>query len=49
VAVLTANAEGYAAALDALSVGLELAAVLDLRATPGPLSMPAAEELTRAE
>ncbi len=47
VVVLTANAEGYAAALDALSNGLELAAVLDLRPTPGPLSMPAAEELTR--
>jgi sarcosine oxidase, subunit alpha len=47
VAVLTANSEGYAAALDALGAGLELAALLDLRAKPGPLSTPAAEELMR--
>jgi sarcosine oxidase, subunit alpha len=47
VAVLTANAEGYAAALDALGAGLELAAVLDLRGEPGPLSSAAAQELTR--
>jgi sarcosine oxidase subunit alpha len=32
IAVLTANAKGYAAALDALAHGVELAAVLDLRA-----------------
>ena len=32
VAVLTANAEGYAAALDAIGCGLEVIAVLDLRA-----------------
>jgi sarcosine oxidase, subunit alpha len=36
IAVLTANAEGYAAALDAKSRGLDVATVLDLRATPGP-------------
>lgn len=47
VAVLTANAQGYAAALDALGNGMELAAVLDLRDQPGPLSTPAAQELTR--
>jgi sarcosine oxidase, subunit alpha len=47
LAVLTANSEGYAAALDALAHGLDLAAVLDLRATPGARSRPAAEELAR--
>lgn len=47
VALLTANAEGYAAALDALKAGLELAAVLDLRPTLGRRSRPAAEELQR--
>jgi sarcosine oxidase subunit alpha len=45
VAVLTANAEGYAAALDGLSHGIELAGVLDLRPEPGPGSQTAAEEL----
>jgi len=47
VAVLTANAEGYAAAFDALGVGVEVAAVLDLRSAPGPLSQGAAQELER--
>lgn len=36
--LLTANAQGYAAALDALAAGIEVAAVLDLRAEPGPAS-----------
>src|SRR2546430_15241718 len=43
----TANAEGYAAALDGLTNGVELVAVLDLRAAPGPASRPAADELAR--
>ncbi len=47
IAVLTANAEGYAAALDALSHGLDVAAVLDLRAALTRRSRPAAEELAR--
>jgi len=47
VAVLTANAEGYAAALDARKAGLELAAVLDLRPTLTRRSRAAAEELQR--
>ena len=47
VAVLTANAHGYAAALDALANGIEVAAVLDLRTTAGALSAPAAQELAR--
>ncbi|HEV7985059.1 MAG TPA: 2Fe-2S iron-sulfur cluster-binding protein [Steroidobacteraceae bacterium] len=47
VAVLTANAEGYAAALDALRVGVEIAAVLDLRTSLTPRSRVAAEELAR--
>ena len=47
IAVLTANAEGYAAALDALGHGLDVAAVLDLRATLSRRSRPAAEELAR--
>jgi len=41
VAVLTANAEGYAAALDALAHGMEVVAVLDLRAEPGAASQAA--------
>src|ERR1700756_4355278 len=45
VAVVTANAEGYAAALDALAHGMEVAAVLDLRNEPGPLSKPLADQL----
>ena len=47
VVVLTSNAEGYAAALDAVAHGVEVAAVLDLRQQPGPLSKPAADELAK--
>jgi sarcosine oxidase, subunit alpha len=47
VAVLTANSEGYAAALDALTNAVELVAVLDLRPEPGPVSKAAADELAR--
>jgi sarcosine oxidase subunit alpha len=47
VVVLTSNSEGYAAALDALAHGVDVAAVLDLRSECGPLSKPAAEELAR--
>jgi sarcosine oxidase subunit alpha len=47
VAVLTANSEGYAAALDGRVNGVELVAVLDLRSEPGPISKPAADELVR--
>ena len=45
VAVVTANAEGYAAALDALTHGVEVATMLDLRNEPGPLSKPLADQL----
>ena len=45
VAIVTANAEGYAAALDALAHGVEVAAMLDLRNEPGPLSKPLADQL----
>jgi sarcosine oxidase subunit alpha len=45
VAVLTANPHGYAAALDALGNGIEVAAVLDLRSEAGALSAPAAQQL----
>jgi len=47
LAVLTANSQGYSAALDALAHGADLAAVLDLRDAPGPRSRAAAEELSR--
>jgi sarcosine oxidase, subunit alpha len=47
VAVLTSNAEGYAAALDALAHGVELTAVLDLRPEAGSSSMAAAQEVAR--
>jgi sarcosine oxidase subunit alpha len=47
IAVLTSNAQGYAAALDGLAHGIQLAAVLDLRSAAGALSRPAAEELAR--
>jgi sarcosine oxidase, subunit alpha len=47
VVVLTSNSEGYAAALDGLAHGVDIAAVLDLRAEPGPLSKPIADELAR--
>jgi sarcosine oxidase subunit alpha len=46
VVVLTSNPEGYAAALDGLAQGIEVAAVLDLRAEPGPLSEPLATALS---
>jgi len=45
VAVLTSNAEGYAAALDALAHGVDLAAVLDLRRETGVDSTALALEL----
>jgi sarcosine oxidase subunit alpha len=45
VAIVTANAEGYAAALDALGSGIEVAAVLDLRNEPGPLSKSLSDQL----
>lgn len=48
VVVLTANAEGYAAARDALDHGIEVAAVLDLRAEPGLRSRSAAAALCEA-
>jgi len=41
IAVLTANAEGYASALDALAHGLEVLAILDLRPQPGAASQAA--------
>ena len=47
IAVLTANAHGYVAALDALANGIEVAAVLDLRAAPGEVSAGASQELER--
>jgi sarcosine oxidase subunit alpha len=48
VAVLTANAHGYAAALDALGHGVGIAAVLDLRASlPGGADAAAAELMRR--
>jgi sarcosine oxidase, subunit alpha len=43
--VLTANVEGYAAALDGLSHGVQIVGVLDLRAAPGVTSTALAEEL----
>lgn len=45
VAIVTANVEGYAAALDASGHGIEVVAILDLRNEPGPLSKPLAERL----
>ncbi len=38
VAVVTANVEGYGAAIDAIHAGARVEAVLDLRTTPGPES-----------
>jgi len=46
IVVLTANVQGYAAALDALAHGTEVAAVADLRITLGPASQAAAQQLT---
>jgi sarcosine oxidase subunit alpha len=48
VAVLTANADGYVAALDALDAGIAVAAVVDLRVEPGPRSEPLRERLRSA-
>jgi len=48
VVILTANPEGYAVARDAAQNGVEVAAVLDLRATPGTVSRPLAEQLRAA-
>ena len=48
VVVLTANAEGYAAALDLHALGIAIAAVVDLRAAPGPRSAPLAQPLRDA-
>lgn len=45
IAVITANAEGYAAALDGLAHGMEIAAVLDLRAQAGAGSVAAVQQL----
>jgi sarcosine oxidase, subunit alpha len=47
IVVLTSNSEGYAAALDGLAHGVDVAAVLDLRSESGPLSRPAADDLAR--
>lgn len=43
IVVLTANAEGYAAALDLHALGMQLTAVVDLRRELGPRSAPLAE------
>ena len=48
IVVLVANAQGYVAARDAIKNGIEVAAVLDLRAAPGPASAPLAAALARA-
>ena len=48
LAILTANAEGYAAALDACARGVEVVVVLDLRQVPGPRSRARATELAQA-
>ncbi|MEQ1580968.1 MAG: 2Fe-2S iron-sulfur cluster-binding protein [Steroidobacteraceae bacterium] len=45
VLILTANPQGYAAALDALERGIDVAAVIDLRTSPGPASSQLAERL----
>jgi len=47
LAIVTANAHGYAAALDALGNGIEVTAVLDLRDEAGALAAEAAQELAR--
>jgi sarcosine oxidase subunit alpha len=46
--VLTANAEGYAAALDLHALGVGIAAVVDLRAALGPRSAPFAQAVRDA-
>ncbi len=45
VLVLTANPQGYGAALDALEHGIDVAGVVDLRTAPGPASSQLAERL----
>jgi sarcosine oxidase subunit alpha len=45
LAVLTANPDGYRAAHEALAHGIDVRAVLDLRASPGPESVALAEAL----
>lgn len=45
ILVLTANAHGYDAALDALTYGIDVAAVLDLRPSSGSLSKTAVDRL----
>lgn len=45
VVLLTANAQGYAAALDALAHGIHVAAVVDIRTHPGLASMALATRL----
>ena len=47
VVVLTANQQGYAAALDGLAHAVDVYAVLDLREEPGSASQAAVSELTR--
>ena len=47
VVVLTANQQGYAAALDGLAHGIDVCAVLDLREEPGSASGVAVSELIR--
>jgi sarcosine oxidase subunit alpha len=48
IAILTANAEGYAAACDALACNVKIAAILDLRARPGVRSLALMERLRDA-
>ncbi|MCS6853660.1 MAG: 2Fe-2S iron-sulfur cluster-binding protein [Elioraea sp.] len=48
VVVLTANAEGYAAALDLRALGIAIAAIVDLRAEHGPRTAPFADAAAAA-
>jgi len=43
--VLTANPQGYGAALDALEHGIHVAGIVDVRTAPGPASVQLAERL----
>jgi sarcosine oxidase subunit alpha len=45
IAILTANADGYRAAQEAIAFGMEVRAVLDLRPSPGPESVALTESL----
>ena len=47
IALVTANVQGYAAALDGLAHGVEVAAVVDLRERPGAVSRAAADNLSQ--